>query len=273
MSKVYSGMKVNFLTVIDDKRIHKDGDYRQGYYLCRCECGNVKEIKDHSIQTGKIRDCGCGEFIRRKHIGKQYGTMKVLDAFREVRCNKINIVLKCKCIVCGREKKILSSNLKKHNLKTCSHNKDSRPRAKQIKLKVPSRLRNCWKRMIARCYDETNLQFFYYGARGIRICDEWRNSLKSFCDWALNNGYEDNLTIERMDYNKNYCPENCKWIPKEEQSRNTRRNRIYEWKGKTLTVAEISRMENISQFTLYCRLNRGLSIEDAVSLSFTKKEI
>ena len=126
--------------------------------------------------------------------------------------------------------------------------------------------------MISRCYDETNFQYLYYGARGISVCDDWRNSLKSFCDWALANGYEENLTIERIDYNNNYCPSNCKWIPKDQQSRNTRRNRIYEWKGKSLTVAEISRIENISQFTLYCRLNRGLSIEDAVSLSFTKKE-
>ena len=272
MSKVYSGMKVNFLTVLDDKRIHKDGDYRQGYYLCKCECGNVKEIKDHSIQTGKIRDCGCGEFVRRKHIGKQYGTMQVVDAFREIRCKKVNIVLKCKCIVCGVEKSILASDIKKYNLINWYHNKDRKPKAKEIKLNVSPRLGNCWRRMIRRCCDETDLQYLYYGGRGIKVCNEWHNSLKSFCDWALLNGYEENLTIERIDYNKDYCPENCKWIPKDQQSRNTRRNRIYEWKGQQLTVAEISRIENISQFTLYCRLNKGMSIEDAVSMSFLKKE-
>lgn len=272
MSKVFLGMKINYLTVINEKRIHKDNDYRQGYYLCKCECGNVKPINDHSLTTGKIRDCGCGEFIRRKHIGEKYGTMQVIDAFRKIQSNKINIVLKCKCIVCGIEKSILASKIKNYSFKECYHMRDRKERTKEIEPNIPKRIRCCWKNMIRRCYDETDLQYSYYGGKGIKICNEWHNSLKSFYEWALNNGYDDNLTIERIDYNKNYCPENCKWIPKSEQSRNTTRNRIYEWKGQSLTVAEISRIENISQFTLYCRLNKGMSIQEAVAMSISKKE-
>lgn len=272
MSKVYLGMRVNYLTVIDAKRIHKNGDYRQGYYLCKCKCGNIKPIESHSITTGKIRDCGCGEFVRRKHIGEIHGTMKVVDAFRKVLCNKTNIVLKCECVDCGTKKDIIASRINGYNLMKCNHTKIKTRKMNKIKLDVPKRLRYCWKNMIHRCYDEYNDQYLYYGGKGIEVCDEWRTSLKTFVEWALNNGYEDDLTIERIDYNKGYFPENCKWIPKEEQTRNTKRNRIYEWKGQKLTVAEIGRIENISQFTLYSRLNKGISIEDAVLMSFSKKE-
>ena len=272
MSKVYQVMKVNYLTVIDAKRIHKDGDYKQGYYLCKCECGNIKQIKCHSITTGMIRDCGCGEFIRRKHIGEIHGTMKVLDAFRETYCNKINVVLKCKCIVCGKEQKILSSNINAYDNKCCLHNTHKNRVISKTCNGIPKKLRDCWRAMISRCYDETNIKYNSYGRRGIVVCEQWRNSLKSFYEWALSNGYNERLTIKRLDYNGNYCPENCTWITKAEQSRNTRRNRIYEWKGRMLTVAEIGRMENISQFTLYCRLNKGISIQDAVAMSSHNKE-
>lgn len=271
MAKVYLGMKVNYLTVIDSKRIHKDNDYTQGYYLCKCECGNIKQIKSHSLTTGKIRDCGCGEFMRRKHIGKKYGNWEVIDAYRETRSDKINIVLKCKCIVCGKETLKVASNIKHCETQYCRHN-EKKQQSKSIKLNVPNKLRICWRNMNKRCYEETDIQYPNYGGRGIKVCDEWHNSLKVFVDWALNSGYSDNLTIERIDVNGNYCPENCTWIPKEQQSRNTRKSRIFEWKGQFLTVAEIARMENISQYTLYCRLNKGISIKDSVLMSFPKQE-
>lgn len=264
MQKVYLGMKVNYLTVIDSKRIHKNDDYKQGYYLCKCECGNIKPIKCHSITTGKIRDCGCGEFMRRKHIGKKYGFWEVIDAFREVRSGKINIMLKCKCVECGKESCMTASSIKDYTFSVCNHNKRGYKKDNKNKLNIPKKLRDCWKNIINRCYDESSVMYSHYGARGISMCEDWHKSLKSFADWALNNGYKEGLTIERIDFNKNYCPENCCWIPKTEQSKNTTRNRIYCWQGKNLTVAEIARLNNVSQYTLYCRLNKGMSIEDAV---------
>lgn len=264
MQKVYNGMKVNFLTVIDDKRFHKNGDCHQGYYLCKCECGNEKLIKDTSLCTGRIRDCGCGEFLRKRHIGEKYGTMEVIDAYREKRNNRICIFLKCKCSVCGTEKTFIASDIKNKNFSVCRCNEKRKHSKRNKFIGIDNRLVYCWKNMIDRCYNEFEKCYNLYGGRGIIVCDEWKNSANAFFKWAMSNGYADNLTIDRIDPNGNYCPENCRWITKEEQTRNTTKTRKFEWKGKLLTVAEIARIENISQFTLYCRLNRGLTIQEAV---------
>lgn len=79
-----------------------------------------------------------------------------------------------------------------------------------------------WNGMKARCYNKNSKAYPTYGGRGITICDEWLSDNTTFFNWAMSNGYADNLTIERDDVNKGYCPSNCRWIPKEEQGRNTR---------------------------------------------------
>ena len=73
--------------------------------------------------------------------------------------------------------------------------------------------------MIHRCYNENNPFYKNYGGRGITVCDEWKKSLQSFYDWAINNGWIKGLSIDRKDNNNNYCPENCHWITVSENSR------------------------------------------------------
>ena len=85
------------------------------------------------------------------------------------------------------------------------------------------RLYRIWKAMKSRCYYPKNKCFNSYGARGISICEEWKSSFAAFARWALANGYLGNLTIDRIDVDGNYCPENCRWITMQEQQKNKRK--------------------------------------------------
>ena len=87
-----------------------------------------------------------------------------------------------------------------------------------------SRLLGCYKGMMSRCYREKDIHYNAYGKRGIIVCDEWKNDKQAFIDWALQNGYSDDLTIERIDVNGNYEPSNCTWIPMSEQYKNKQSN-------------------------------------------------
>ena len=130
--------------------------------------------------------------------------------------------------------------------------------------KSDTRLYAIWKGIKRRCNNENYHHYCNYGGRGIKMCPEWLYSFDAFEHWALNNGYEETLTIERLDVNGNYCPENCAWADRMEQNNNTRRNHIIEYQGGLYTIAELSRIAGVKQNTLLYRLKRGWSVDEAV---------
>ena len=103
--------------------------------------------------------------------------------------------------------------------------------------------------MKQRCYNPNNKNFTDYGGKGIGICEDWLNNPKSFEDWAISHGYENDLTIDRIDSNKNYCPDNCQWIAIEENSRRANANFI-EVDGKTLSGTQWAETLNFGQNTI-----------------------
>ena len=148
------------------------------------------------------------------HIGERYGCYQIVGVRRDE--GKTLYIGKCIYCDCLAEKSL--SNFKQLKSANCCHYKNgTRILPNRIKDK---RLSNIFSEMKSRCYNSANKSYCWYGGQGVRICDEWLLRPETFYDWAINNGYNEALTIDRIDATKDYCPENCRWIT---QSLNTRR--------------------------------------------------
>lgn len=123
-----------------------------------------------------------------------------------------------------------------------------------------------WNQMRMRCINEKLIEYKNYGGRGITVCDEW-NDYQTFRDWAMNNGYEFGLTLDRINNDREYSPDNCRWATRSEQMCNTRRNRVITWNGETHIMKEWAELLNIPYDTLETRLRRGWSVERAFTQS------
>lgn len=107
--------------------------------------------------------------------------------------------------------------------------------------------------MKSRCYAKSNTAYHNYGGKGVKICDEWLNDVEEFVGWAMSNGYKEGLTIERIDSNGDYCPENCKWATRKEQANNVSTNINIEYNGRTQTLSQWAEEYDIKMNTLYHR--------------------
>lgn len=134
-----------------------------------------------------------------------------------------------------------------------------------------SRLYRIWSNMKTRCYSKSTTRKDWQN-KGIQMCEEWRTDFKSFYDWAMANGYSDELTIDRIDNNGNYEPLNCRWTSYKEQSRNTSRNHYLTFKGQTKTICEWADELGINHRTLCARLNNyGWTIEKTLSTPVNRR--
>ena len=104
-----------------------------------------------------------------------------------------------------------------------------------------------WYSMVHRCTVPTDAHYEYYGGRGITVCDEWKDNDKAFIRWAFENGYERGLSIDRIDNDGNYCPDNCRWTTRSVQQNNTRKNRPVTLCGETHNYSEWARILGISK--------------------------
>ena len=126
------------------------------------------------------------------------------------------------------------------------------------------RLYFVWYSMIRRCENPQCHAYYRYGAIGRRVCQEWKDNYKAFEEWAINNGYQQGLSLDRIDNSKGYSPENCRWADRYVQQNNTRTNRKVTINGETHNLIEWARMKNLNIRTIYYRLERGMTEEEAL---------
>lgn len=175
-----------------------------------------------------------------------------------------NNLWECKCD-CGNTVTILARSLLDGKTQSCGCLQKERVIESNIKIhtthdKSKTNLYSKWAGMKRRCYNLNDKRYPDYGGRGITLCEEWKENFETFYNWAINNGYKKELTIDRIDTNGNYNPSNCKWSTMLEQSHNKRNNRNITYKEKTQTIAEWSRQLGLNTKSLYTRVERGLNI-------------
>ena len=201
--------------------------------------------------------------------GKKFGKLTVIKRAPDRTTPKGDrkIMWLCNC-ECGNENVIVyGGDLRSEHTKSCGclcgqHHGKSNERIYRI-----------WKSMKDRCENPNCKSYKIYGAEGKRVCNEWMNDFQAFYDWAMANGYEEDLTIERIDGTKGYSPDNCKWATRTEQMNNVRYNRHLTYNGKTQTVAQWSRETGICYQTLACRLNElHWDVEKALTTPVKQKK-
>lgn len=153
---------------------------------------------------------------------------------------------------CGNKKVVQGYSLGKYTLSCGCWNKEKANR--KTHGMSDSRIYYIWVSMKERCHNQRHNQYSDYGGRGITVCAEWRDSFEEFRDWALANGYADNLTIDRMNTNGDYSSGNCRWATQKEQQNNRRNNRKVEYNGKVQSIAAWAEETGVKYATLYRRI-------------------
>lgn len=189
-------------------------------------------------------------------IGKKYGNLTIIEV---IYSKGINSVVNCVCD-CGNKTK---ENLSYIRYGVGTHCGCKRRKRKNTIYKTGTKLYTAWYNMLSRCTKESNKDYKYYKAKGIKVCDEWLN-YDNFALWAYANGYNDNLTIDRVDNNGNYEPSNCRWVDMKTQSINKSNTRYITYKGQTKSMKEWSEHLNIPYKKLQYRISQSnMSIEQA----------
>ena len=254
MSKVIdlTGQKFGRLTVIS----RAESKNKRARWNCLCECGNKTIVYGQHLKKGSTSSCGC--FARQQSANRLKDKVIDLTAKKFGRLTVVSrtenkgpyVYWKCLCD-CGKATVVAGSRLRSGKTKSCgclqkTHNfKNGLSRTRLY------RIYNCMKN---RCYDPNHDNYKHYGGRGIKVCDEWldkENGFIKFYNWAMANGYADNLSIDKIDNDKGYSPDNCRWATVEQQTNNRRSSKPFEWNGVTYaSCAEASRQLGVPRYTL-----------------------
>lgn len=242
----------------------------RAYWICECSCGRtVQSIPSGTLTTGSSVMCKqCAN--EKSLVGKTFGRLTVIKDSGE-RATNGSILWECKCS-CGKTSLVRGSELTGGRTKSCGcYSTDvlKKVATKHGLSKVNgkhTKLFRAWASMKQRCYNKNHASYKDYGGRGIDVCTEWREDFEAFHDWSIANGFSDDLSIDRIDNDKGYSPDNCRWVDAKTQIRNRRNTVTYNWNGSEYTLAELGELTGINKMTIKSRLNSGATLEEALDL-------
>ena len=198
--------------------------------------------------------------------GKRFGRLTIIKRIENGKGRVTMYLAQCDC---GKFVKVRAGNVTRGKTISCGcYHKELVSQAQkhgQARKRNCTRLYNIWCGIKARCYNSHVKDFKHYGGKGIKMCEEWVSNFNAFSTWAESNGYNDTLTIDRIDNNKNYEPSNCRWVTRKEQSKNTSQNHYITFNEETKLLTEWSKQTGINATTILNRLNRGWSIEKTLT--------
>lgn len=229
------------------------------FWNCLCECGNKYIARGSNLKSGKSTHCGCSRKEYPNNFidltGRKYGSLTVLDIYSH---SKGRIMWNCVCD-CGQRIVANGESLRTGNRKTCG---DRTRHRKTVRIRLSDtdrRLRSEWRSMLARCTPKYHSRKNYFD-KGISVCEEW-NDFEAFEAWALNNGYANDLTLDRINCAGNYEPDNCRWADMKTQQNNRTDNVYICLDGVTKTMRQWSEHYGIPYGTVKARRRRGWSEE------------
>lgn len=196
--------------------------------------------------------------MKHNLAGKTFNRLTVIE-YHSKRKNKHYYL--CKCI-CGNEKVIESYNIRSGHAKSCGCLNREIVSSQKVNYRhgmSKTRIHNIWWGIIERCTNENDQAYPNYGGRGITICDEWLNDFEAFEEWAMANGYSEKLSIDRIDNDGNYEPNNCRWATRKQQNNNKSNNVRIEINGEIKNLTQWAEYAGIHRSTIYRRMKRGIT--------------
>lgn len=269
-----TGKKYGRLTVLEQAENRTTPNGTQiVMWKCQCDCGNIVIRSAGNLRHVAHPSCGC--WVREntsKHrledlSGKRFGRLLVVERAANTG---VTTRWRCKCD-CGNECVVTAQNLKRGHTISCGcYREEVRPRQSFKHGYRHSRIYGVYGKLKSRCCNPNNSSYYRYGGRGITICDEWLNNPESFCEWAYAHGYREDAeygecTIERIDNNKGYSPDNCKIANEKEQANNRRSNLLIEHNGETKTLAQWRDYFGMTQGKAYYHLVlKGRTVQELI---------
>lgn len=198
--------------------------------------------------------------------GRRFGRLTAIRRAENAKCGRSRWLCVCDC---GAETVVQTNSLVSGHTTSCGCYNGA---CQTIHGKTNTRLFRIWSKMKSRCFCENDKDFKNYGGRGIRVCDEWKDDFLAFYTWSMENGYRDDLTIDRVCNDGPYAPWNCRWTDLSVQANNRRSNHVLVFGGASHTIHEWSQLLGMSEAALVKRMKYGWDVERVLTTPVAQRK-